>query len=208
MTVARVRRVRVLQAPACLLAAALLAGCTSPSPAATPAGTAGGTGGSTIVPACPITQTECTSPSPATSPAGGADATGGSTTVSGCPITRAEVEAAVGRAMSAAQIGQPYKNVTQDCSFGFGTFTTATIEVLVFDTEGQGTDFWDSARAESPGATDIPGLADVAFTTASPRATDLFAVKGTIGLHVHLFEHDPLTVDQLAAMARAALARL
>lgn len=150
----------------------------------------------------------CASPGSTATAAAGAGGGSGSTAVPGCPISQAEVEAAIGRAMSAPQVGLPAKNMTQDCSFGFGVLTTASIQFLVFDTEGQGTAFWDSVRAESPGATDIPGLADVAFVMASPRANDLFAVKGATGLHIYVFEHDPLTVEQLAALAKAALARL
>jgi hypothetical protein len=184
-----------------LTVAVLLAGCVGPGSTAP-----GTSGGSTIGPGCAVEESACASEGPgATSaPAG----TGGGTVFPGCPVTQAEMEAAVGQSMSAPQVGQPAKNMTQDCLFGFGPFTAGSVQILVFDTEGLGTAMWDSARADAPGATDIPGLADVAFTTASPRANDLFAVKGSVGLHVYVYAHDPLTVDQLAAIARAALARL
>lgn len=128
--------------------------------------------------------------------------------LAGCPITEAEVEGAIGLDVESPHVGEQYKTMIESCSFGFGPLTNASIQFLVFDAEAEGMLPWDSARADYPGSVDVPGVGDGAFATASPRATDLFAVKGDRILHLSVYKHDPMAVEQLAALARAALARL
>jgi hypothetical protein len=137
-----------------------------------------------------------------------ADASG---VVPGCPVTLAEARAAVPDLARGPDVGEPFKNVIGDCQFWFGGLSIGRpdgVGILVFDAEGQGLHLWDSVRTDPtfPNATDISGLGDDAFVTGSPHVTDLWAVKGQIGLHI--MAGRALTTEQLAALARAAFARL
>lgn len=65
----------------------------------------------------------------------------------------------------------------------------------------------DGWRAElKPVASDVPDVGDRALANGAPRATQFIATKGAVGLRIDV--PDPVEVDRLAALARAALARL
>ena len=139
---------------------------------------------------------------------------GSAVVVEGCPITLAEAHAAVPALIRGPDIGQPSKNVTEDCMF-FSADTDsqghpAAVGILVFDARGAGVHMWDSARRDPsfPNATTVPGLGDDAFVTGAPRPTDLFAVQGQIALHIADLLPGGVTVEQFAQLARAAFARL
>lgn len=140
-----------------------------------------------------------------------ADASG---VVPGCPVTLAEARAAVPDLASGPDVGIPFKNMTENCSFSFGGFSIGRpppgVGILVFDAQGDGVRLWDSVRTDAtfPNATDISGLGDDAFVTGSPNVTDLWAVKGQVGLHIMTDRDQGLTAEQFAALARAAFDRL
>jgi hypothetical protein len=139
---------------------------------------------------------------------------GGSEAASGCPITLAEAKAAVPGIVSGPDIGQPFKNVTADCGFATTELDAggrpASVLVLVFDAQGAGTHMWDSARSDPnfPNATAVPGVGDDAFVTGAQHFTDLFAVRGQVALHLSTTLRNGLTVEQFAALAKAAFAGL
>jgi hypothetical protein len=129
----------------------------------------------------------------------------------GCPITVAEVEAAIGEAVAEPQVGIPFKNVTENCSFAFRgvVVSLGSLSVLVFDAQGAGTTMWDSVLTDPrwENVTRIDGLGDAAFVTGSQRFTDLFAVKGQTGLHIFVDYGRTLSIEQFTALAKAVLSR-
>ena len=68
--------------------------------------------------------------------------------------------------------------------------------------------WWDSARTDFPNATDIPELADVAFTTGTPGHNDVWVVQGRYGFHISHGRQGEIPADQLVALARSMLAGL
>jgi len=130
----------------------------------------------------------------------------------GCPITVAEVEAAIGEAVSEPQVGVPFKSVTENCGFSFqGSWfqIRGDLSVLVFDAYGAGSTLWDSVLTDPnfQNVTRIDGLGDAAFVTGSQRFTDLFAVQGQTGLHIYVYYHGPLSIEQFTALAKAVFSR-
>lgn len=128
--------------------------------------------------------------------------------VPGCPLTLTEVQAVVPQITRGPDVGQPFKNVTGDCQFWVAETRGEGFALLVFDAEGLGTDMWASARTDpgSPNATDVAGVGDDAFVTGDGAWTDLWSVKGQVALH--LMAERGLSIEQHAALARAAYARL
>jgi hypothetical protein len=59
-----------------------------------------------------------------------------------------------------------------------------------------------------PNATDIPGLADVAFATGTPGHNDIWVVQGGYGFHMSHRRQSDIPADQLVALARAMLTGL
>jgi hypothetical protein len=126
----------------------------------------------------------------------------------GCPLTLAEVRAIVPQITRGPDVGIPFKNVTGDCQFWVAETGSEGITMLVFDAEGQGVAMWASARSDQafPNATDVDDVGDDAFVAGERGWTDLFSVKGQIALHI--MADRGLTMQQYAALARAAYARL
>jgi hypothetical protein len=128
--------------------------------------------------------------------------------VPGCPLTLVEVSAIVPQITRGPDVGQPFKNITGDCQFWVAETGGEGFTLLVFDAEGQGVAMWASSRTDPafPNATDVAGVGDDAFVAGERDWTDLFSVKGQVALHI-MASHG-LTIQQLAALARAAYARL
>ena len=185
--------VRPMGAPVavCLAAAALLAGCGLLAPAP----------GDDDQPPWKATPDLAATDPPQPTP----DAAG---VVPGCPLTLAEVRAVVPQITRGPDVGQPFKNITGDCQFWVAETRGEGIGLLVFDAEGQGTAMWASSRTDPgfPNATDVAGVGDDAFVTGSGAWTDFWSVKGQVALHV--MAERGLTIEQYAALARAAYARL
>jgi hypothetical protein len=123
----------------------------------------------------------------------------------------AEVEAAIREAVSEPQVGIPFKNVTENCSFPFQgvVLSLGSLSVLVFNAQGAGTTMWDSVLTDPnyQNVTRIDGLGDAAFVAGSQRFTELFAVKGQTGLHIFVDYGRTLSIEQFTALAKAVFSR-
>jgi hypothetical protein len=143
---------------------------------------------------------------------GGPTSSAGAMPVPGCPVTLAEVRAAVPDAIEQdPDVGGSFKNVTQQCAFrlpGVALFGGPSLTILVFDIGADGPAWADNARTDYPGAATIAGVGDGAWVNDAPLATDLFAARGQVGLHIFVAHHEPVAVERLAELARAAFARL
>lgn len=137
----------------------------------------------------------------------------GFTWIPGCALTSEEVQAALGRPVSAPQLPEqpPIKaGLLQSCGFvildGLGT---DGLGINVFDAGVTGPDWLDSVRSGFPNGVDVPGIGDAAYMGDQPRAHDLWAVKGQTAISIFVSPRlDPLTVEQFKALAEAAFGRL
>ena len=139
---------------------------------------------------------------------------GGPLSYRNCP-TLAEAKAAVPGLTSGPDAnGVPFKNMILQCSYGMDERDIqgrpAGIGILVFDAASEGVHLWDSVRSDpdSPNATDIPGLADVAFATGTAGHHDVWVVQGPFGFHMDHTRRGEIPIDQMVALARSMLTGL
>jgi len=137
----------------------------------------------------------------------------GFTWMPGCVLNSDEVEAALGRPVSAPQLPEhpPIKaGLLQSCGLVIlGGSGTDGLGINVFDAAVTGPDWLDPVRGSFPNGVDVPGIGDAAFMGDQPRAHDLWAIKGQTQLHIFVSPRlDPLTAEQFRALADAAFGRL
>jgi hypothetical protein len=74
----------------------------------------------------------------------------------------------------------------------------------------EGVHLWDSARTDPgfPKPTDVPDLAEVAFSTGTPGHNDIWVVQGRYGFHMSHLVQSGIPLDQMVALARAMVAGL
>jgi hypothetical protein len=137
----------------------------------------------------------------------------GFTWMPGCALTSEEVQAALGRPVSAPQLPEqpPVKaGLLQSCGFVIvGGSGTDGLGINVFDAGADATSWLDSLSSGFPNGVNVPGIGDAAFMGDQPRAHDLWAVNGQTELHIFVSPRlDPLTVEQFKALANAAFGRL
>ena len=112
--------------------------------------------------------------------------------------------------------GVPFKTMVLQCSYSMAELDVqgrpAGVGILVFDAQadGRGKRLWDSVRTDPnfPGATDLPGLAEVGFTTGDDGQLDLWVVQGDFGFHMTHTRPKGVSADQMTALARAMLSGL
>jgi hypothetical protein len=73
-----------------------------------------------------------------------------------------------------------------------------------FDLQGQGTAWLNNLP---PGGQTVPGVGDGAYFLMQSTASDFWAVKGQIGIHISI-AFQSLTVEQFTTLANAAFGRL
>jgi predicted small secreted protein len=139
---------------------------------------------------------------------------GGLLSFRNCP-TLAEAKAAVPALTGGPDANAvPFKTMILQCSYAMDERDIqgrpAGIGILVFDATGEGLHLWDSARTDpdSPNATDIPGLAEVAFATGSTGHDDLWVVQGPFGFHMSHTRRGEIPLDEMVALARSMLTGL
>jgi hypothetical protein len=140
---------------------------------------------------------------------------GGPLSFRNCP-TLAEARAAMPTLVQGPDANAvPFKTMVLQCVYSmtepFLPGQPAGVDILVFDAsaDGSGNHLWDSVRTDPdfPNATDVPGLAEFAFTTGTPGQYDLWVVKGRYGFHMYS-RQGGISTDQMVALARAMLAGL
>jgi len=136
-----------------------------------------------------------------------------STWMPGCVLTSEEVEAALGRPVSAPQLPEqpPMEpGLLQSCGFVIlGGSGADGLGINVFAAGGAGTDWLGSVRTSFPNGVDVPGIGDAAYMGDQPRAHDLWAVKGQTAISIFVSPRlDPLTIEQFRVLADAAFGRL
>jgi hypothetical protein len=80
----------------------------------------------------------------------------------------------------------------------------------VFDASAEGAHLWDTVRTDpaNSDASEIPGLAEVAFATGRAGHNDIWVVQGAYGFHMSHSRRGEIPVDQMVALAREMLAGL
>jgi hypothetical protein len=124
-----------------------------------------------------------------------------------CP-TLAEAQAAVPALVQGPDANAvSFKTMVLQCVYSM-TEPAEGVDILVFDAsaDGSGNHLWDSVRTDPgfPNATDVAGLAEVAFTTGTPGHNDLWVVQGRYGFHMYS-RQGAILADQMVALARAML---
>ena len=137
---------------------------------------------------------------------------GGPLNFENCP-TLAEAAAAVPAVAGGPEANAvPFKTMVLQCSYRISELNVSggdvTIAILVFDASAEGLHLWDTARSDFPNARDIPGVAEVAFTTGDPGHEDLWVVQGTYGFHMFHTRPSGIPLEQSTALARAMLTAL
>jgi len=140
---------------------------------------------------------------------------GGPLSYSNCP-TLAEAKAAIPALVGGPDANAvPFKTMVLQCVYTINELDvpgrTAGIEILIFDASAEGNQLWDSVRTDPgnfPNATDIPGLAGVAFATGTTGHNDVWVVQGGYGFHMSHTRQNGIPLDQMVALARAMLTGL
>ena len=139
---------------------------------------------------------------------------GGPLSFRNCP-TLTEAKAAVPALTSGPDAnGVPFKTMVLQCVYATDERDVqgrpAGIGILVFEASAEGAHLWDSVRGDQgfPNATDIPGLAEVAFATGTPGHNDVWVVQGGYGFHMSHSRQGEIPAAQMVALARAMLAGL
>jgi len=86
------------------------------------------------------------------------------------------------------------------CAFGCHCLATNG----PFDLEGQGTAWLDNLPS---GGESVPGVGDRAYVLNGSTASDFWAVKGQVGIHISI-SFQSLTVEQFATLANAAFGHI
>jgi hypothetical protein len=131
-----------------------------------------------------------------------------------CP-TLAEAKAAMPALVGGPDANAvPFKMMVLQCIYTINELDVpgrpAGIDILIFDASAEGNQLWDSVRTDPgfPNATDIPGLADVAFATGASGHNDVWVVQGGYGFHMYHTRQNGIPLDQMVALARAMLTGL
>ena len=136
---------------------------------------------------------------------------GGPLSLRNCP-TLAEAQAAIPALVQGPDANAaPFKTMVLQCVYSM-TEPAEGVDILVFDAsaDGSGNQLWDSVRTdpEFSNATDVPGLAEDAFTTGTPGHYDLWVVQSRYGFHMYHRLQGGIPADQMVALARAMRAGL
>jgi hypothetical protein len=104
----------------------------------------------------------------------------------------------------------PFKTMVLQCSYtlpGRDVQGSASgISILVFDAEADGRTAWVwDPDADAGSRTAIPDLGDRAFATAGRGRLELWVDAGRFGLHLLHTSQDELPLEEMNALARAAL---
>lgn len=136
---------------------------------------------------------------------------GGPLSFRNCP-TLAEASAAIPVLVAGPDANAvPYKTTMLTCSYGLDELDMeghrATVLVSVLDASVEGPRMWDRIRTDPafPNATDLPDLADVAFTTGTSGHHDVWVVEGDHGVHIRHDRVGDIPLDQMVTLARAVL---
>ena len=139
---------------------------------------------------------------------------GGPLSYRNCP-TLAEAKVAVPGLTSGPDAnGVPFKTMILQCSYAMDERDIqgrpAGIGILVFDASAEGGHLWDSVRTDPhfANATDIPGLAEVAFATGTTGHHDVWVVQGPFGFHMGHTRRGEIPFDEMVALARSMLTGL
>jgi len=180
--------------PVFLATLALMAGCA--------------TGGSSPKAGASLTQGPSQSQEASLQPTASLPA-GDTTITPGCFLTPAEVEAATGKTLERPPEASTGPKGDQSCQFylggavppgGFGCNCLSTNGP--FDLPG-GT--WLNPLPS--GGEAVPGIGDEAYLLNGSTASDFWAVKGQVGIHISI-SYQSLTVDQFATLANAAFGHI
>lgn len=173
---------------------ALLAGCATSGPSSK--------GGASNVPG-PSQSLEASLPATTSLPAGD------TTLTPGCFLTPAEVEAATSTTLERPPEGSTGPKGDQSCQFylggavppgGFGCNCLSTNGP--FDLPER---TWLAPLPS--GGERVPGVGDEAYLLNASTASDLWAVKGQVGIHISI-SYQSLTVEQFATLANAAFGHI
>jgi hypothetical protein len=139
---------------------------------------------------------------------------GGPLSYRNCP-TLAEAKAAMPALVGGPDANAvPFKTMVLQCTYTISELDasgrSAGIGILIFDASAEGNHLWDSVRTDPsfPNATDIPGLAHVAFATGVSGHNDVWVVQGGFGFHMSHTRQSGIPLDQMVALARAMLTGL
>ena len=150
---------------------------------------------------------------------------GGPLSYRNCP-TLAEAQAAMPALVGGPEANAvPFKTMVLQCVYTINELDVqsrpAGLDILIFDAfpgpefgdrdaSAEGNQAWDSVRTDPnfPNATDIPGLADVAFATGTSGHNDVWVVQGGYGFHMYHTRQSGISLDQMVALARAMLTGL
>lgn len=139
---------------------------------------------------------------------------GGLLSYRNCP-TLTEAKAAVPGLTSGPDAnGVPFKTMILQCSYAMDERDIqgrpAGIGTLVFEATAEGVHLWDSVRTDPDraNATDIAGLANVAFATGTAGHNDVWVVQGLFGFHMGHTRRGEIPIDEMVALARSVLTGL
>jgi hypothetical protein len=139
---------------------------------------------------------------------------GGLLSVRNCPALTEAIAAVPVLTTGPDANAVPHKTMVLQCSYSMPEQDVrgrqAGILISVFDASAEGVHLWDADRTDPafPNATDLPALAEVAFTTGTTGHNDVWVVEGRYGFHISHTRQGEIPVDHLVALARAMLAGL
>ncbi|HEX9093621.1 MAG TPA: hypothetical protein VF902_06515 [Coriobacteriia bacterium] len=139
---------------------------------------------------------------------------GGPLSFRNCP-TLPEARAIVATLVSGPDANAvPFKTMVLTCNYTFDELDVqgrpAAISILVFDASAEGARLWESVMTDPqfPNPVDVPGIADVAFSTGAAGQNDLWVVQEAYGLHMYHTRPRGVPLEQMAGLARAMLTGL
>jgi hypothetical protein len=139
---------------------------------------------------------------------------GGPLSAANCPTLEEAQAAAPGIDGLGEFNAVPFKNMMLQCGYTTGGLDSsgspAGIGILVFDTEGLGTEMWTSVRTEPdrPSLVDIPGLDVAAFATGEAGREDVWVATEQWALHMSNTANGGVPLDEMVALARTMLETL
>jgi hypothetical protein len=139
---------------------------------------------------------------------------GGPLSFRNCPTLEEAMAAMPGLVAGPDANAVPFKTMVLQCGYDIDELDVqgrpAGVGILVFDASAEGVHLWDSVRTDPgfPNATEIPGLAEVAFATGTSGFDDIWVVQGDYGFHILHTRQGEFPGDEMVALARAMLTAL